>query len=67
VVDWYERIQKQRGAFKEADPETILDFAKTIDAKFIVVPRTIKYISLEAFGEFDKSTTTKSIVLKVDK
>lgn len=65
VIDWYERIQEQRQAFKDGDPETIVTFAKTIDATFIVVPRTPKYVALETFENLDVVLTAKSIVLKI--
>jgi len=67
VVNWYTKLLAQRAALGRGDPQKILDFAKSIGADFVIVPRVAKYAFLEILAGHKIVMTTKHIIVKVAK
>ena len=67
VVDWYDRFLAQRNALKDGDPRDIINFANNVEADFVILPRTSKYIAFDAFKDREIITTTKHIIINVKK
>lgn len=65
VVDWYTHYLAQQTVLKDADPQSIMTFGKSINAHFVVLSKNEKYAPLTNIPDWKSMITSKHIVLRI--